>query len=408
MNAAHFTVCALVALASKLAAQHGWEISLADGTLLLAVRPSLETTAWAGDAPTAALLDFHGDSTFIAPRFTLGLDAALGSHWFLHTATRWDRGFDPGERSAGDLRLDELILRFRPLGDARLNLQLGRFPTVFGATANQQDFFDNPFLLAPLPYAQTIGIHSRLPGPLSPAAIAARASGNAPPVSQLDSQNWASVIWGSSYALGAAVTGSIDHFDYALELKNASLSSHPDSWTLDSGNFSDPTLTARLGYRPTAAWALGLSASKGAYLDESASQALPPGKDLADLQQTTLGLDLRWAHRDLILSGEVIASRFETLDAGDLECLAWFIQARWKAAPGAWLAGRFGQIHFNDARGPADVSTPWSPDVWRAEIAAGWQITPHILLKVHHSYTHTTDDDSAPEHLTGFGLGWQL
>jgi len=49
---------------------------------------------------------------------------------------------------------------------------------------------------------------------------------------------------------------------------------------------------------------------------------LPPGTDRGDLDQTSLGLDVRWAHHDWIISGEVVVSEFETLAAGDLRTAA--------------------------------------------------------------------------------------
>ena len=105
--------------------------------------------------------------------------------------------------------------------------------------------------------------------------------------------------------------GSTDFLDDAFEIKNAALSAHPDTWR--DMDFSDPTLTARLGYRPDAAWAFGLSASCGPWMEEDA-----PGLNRDDFVQSTLGLDARWAYHDLIISGEVVMSEFETPAAGDL------------------------------------------------------------------------------------------
>lgn len=392
-------------LASAALAQDGFQTASADGYFRFALRPSVEAVLWAGDLPAAALVDIT-DEPFLAPRLTLQLDAAAGDQFFLHATARWDRGFDAGNEPDGEFRFDELFLRYRPLGDERLALQAGKFPTVFGAWVQQHDFYDDPFLLAPLPYSQIIGVQERVPGALSPAAIAARAAGTALPISQLSKQNWASQLWGPVYATGISVSGSLEHFDYALEVKSSGLSSHADQWSEDAGDFSAPTLTARAGYRPDAAWAFGVSASRGSYLAAQAERLLPPGVDRSDLAQTTLGMDVRWAHHDWIVTGEVVASEYETLRAGDLRALGWFVSARWKAAPGFWLSGRFGQMFSNEVTTPAGGTVPWTPDVWRAECAAGWRLNPHTLLKANYAYTHS-DDDRAGEHLFGMGLGVQ-
>ena len=390
----------LSAAAVPVCAQDGFSFGSEGSPFQLNVRPSIEATLWAGDDPAPGLADLQGDDDFFAPRLSLAIDASAGSHWFFSANTRWDRGFDPGDHPDGDVRLDEIILRWRPFEDQRLNFQIGKFPTVFGAWPAQHDFFDDPFLLAPLPYSQIIGINTRNPVQVSPAAISARAAGTAPAFSTLSKDLWGSMIWGPSYTSGASVFGATEHLDYAVEVKNAALSSHPDSWP--DIDFNHPSLTARLGYRPDAAWSFGLSGSRGVWLENSA-----PGVDRGDLMQNTLGLDARWAHRNFIVSGEVVVSEFETPAAGDLRTSAWFLQARWKAAPGFWLAGRFGQIFANDATGAGGLDVPWQPDVWRAEFGAGWRMKPNMLLKAGYSYTDSGGDPAAGEHLFGAGFGWQ-
>ena len=364
-----------------------------DGLYRLEVNPSLQATYWAGDTPLPGLVDAPDDS-FLAPRLQLEASAALGSQLYFHINAGWDRGFDAGNEPDGEVRVDELFARWRFFDDERLSLQIGKFPTVFGAWVAQHDFFDDPFLLPPLAYGQVIGIQSRNAAAMSPEAIAARADGRAPAFSTLSKQNWASIIWGPSYASGIALSGSTSRWDYAFEVKNAALSSHVDDWTPDGELFGRPTLSTRVGFRPDAAWAFGGSGSHGAYLD--------------DLDQTTIGLDARWAHHHWIISGEVIASRFETFAAGNLDVLAWHLQARYKVAPGLWLAARGGQLLRDSATGPQGRQVDWSPAVWRGEIALGWHLSPNLLLKLDYSLTKTDGGFPAGEHLAGVGIGWKF
>ena len=382
--------------AAAACAQNGFPLAPANSPLRFDLRPSLEAVVWSGDTPSPALLDLTSEP-FFAPRFTLDLEAAAGEHWFLLATARWDRGFDAGAQPDGDVRLDETMLRWRVCDDQRLNFQIGKFPTVFGAWPAGQDFFDDPFLLAPLPYSQIVGINTRNPAANSPAAIAARDNGSAPAFSTLANDQWASIIWGPAMATGASVFGATEHLDYALEIKSAALAAHPAAWS--STDFSHPTVSARCGYRPDAAWACGVSASRGTWLEENVA-----GVDRSDCVQNTLGLDLRWAHHNLIVSSEIIFSEFETPAAGHLRAASGFLQARWKVSPGFWLATRFGQILTNDAAG--DVV--WQPDLWRAEIGTGWRISPNLLFKAGYSYTHADAGDDRGNHLLGTGIGWQF
>lgn len=381
-------------------AQDGWVITPEDAPFRLDLRPSLETVVWASDDPAPALFE-SDDPVFISPRLKLDVDGSTGERWYFHTSVCADRGFDPIADENGDVRVDEILLRWQAFDDPRLHLQIGRFPTAFGASQTGHDFFENPFLLAPLPYSQIIGVNTRNPAAISAAAIEARATGAAPPVSSLSKENWASMIWGPSYASGASVFGSTPRFDYAAEIKNSMLASHPDSW---AGNgFDDPSWTARLGYRPDAAWAFGVSGSRGPWLEDNV-----PGIDRGEFPQTALGFDARWAHRDLILTSELVLMEFRTPDAGSLRAASWFLGGRWKVSPGVWLATRFGRTVANEVEASDGTNVPWQPDVWRAELAAGWRVTPSVLLKVGYAFTQTDDGGDAGEQLAGMGVGWRF
>lgn len=383
--------------AALACAQDGIILGPEDGTFQIDIRPSLEAVIWSGDTPAPALLGYDDDA-FLAPRFSLDVDAAAGEHFTFHSTTRWDRGIDAGSTPDGELRIDEAFLRWRVFDDQRLNFQIGKYASFFGAWSGQHDFFDDPFLLAPLPYSQLIGV-----SPTSPASPlnTGGPGGRALPLSMRNKDQWASMAWGAGYGIGGGAFGSSEHFDYALEVKNSALSSHPDTW--QEVNFSHPTVTARVGYRPDATWAFGLSASRGAWPEVNAA-----GIDRDDLIQNSLGLDVRWARHDWIVSGEVMLTEFETARSGDLQAASWFVQARYKVSPGVWLAARIGQMLANEAVGPGGVPFAWQSDVWRAEIGGGWRIRPDVLLKAGYTFNHTEDDPVAGEHLWGTGIGWRF
>lgn len=391
--------------------QDGFTFSPEHSAFQVDIRPSVEAMLWAGDSPPAALLEYD-DNAFFAPRLSLGLDATAGEHLSFHSMTRWDRGFDAGSAPDGELRIDEAFLRWRVCDDQRLNFQIGKYASFFGTWSGQHDFYDDPFLLAPLPYSQIIGVSPFSPGnplntggpgggPGGPGGGGPGGPGGARPLSLQPKDQWSSMVWGPAYGIGAGAFGSTEHFDYAVEVKNSALSSHPEAW--EEFDFGHPTVTARLGYRPDAAWAFGLSASRGGW-----SQVNAAGVDRDDLVQNSLGFDARWARHDWILSGEMVLTQFETMSSGDLEAASWYLQARYKVRPGVWLAARIGQLIANDAVGPGGTDFAWQSDVWRAEIGGGWRIRPELLLKAGYTYTHTDDDPFAGEHLWGTGIGWKF
>lgn len=365
----------------------------------------LETTFWSTGNPPAALLQ-RGGETF-DPRLVLEFDGRYRDDWFFHTTARVDRGFDPASNGDFELRIDELFLRYSAWEGA-LDIQVGKFATVFGTWVNQHEYNDDPFLTPPLPYSQILGVSVNNPNTLSPTAISLSAQADSLRIFTTPKSTWASTIWGPSYGSGLSLSGQRSGFEYAVEVKNIGLSRRASQWDEGIEGFENPTFTGRIGHRPSASFSYGFSASRGPYLDPESERFLPRGIDIGDLPYTTLGADLSWSHRDLIVSGEIIASRYETLAIGDLHSLSYYGQVRWKFAPGLWIAGRWGQTFNNDARGLNGESIEWSPDLWRISGSLGWRVTPELLLKTEYNYTFINDSRVDGQNLFGLGANYRF
>src|SRR5207244_11524923 len=93
---------------------------------------------------------------------------------------------------------------------------------------------------------------------------------------------------GPSYASGFSISGKLGRFDYAVEMKNASLSSRPESWYVTENGFENPTFSGRVGFRPNEAWNLGFSASEGSYCRREAEPTVPPGRAMDDSREFAL------------------------------------------------------------------------------------------------------------------------
>ena len=316
-----------------------------------------------------------------------------GDEWLLHVLTRWDRGFEVGVRPDGDFRIDEAFLRWRPLGDGRLNVTLGKFATCFGNWVPRHGFWDDPFLMPPLPYDNLLAVNNRNAGSPSAAAIATRTTGK---------RVWVPMIWGPVYSTGVSLSGSTGLWDYAVEVKNASLVSQPDDWNPTEENGSHPTVTGRVGFRPDAAWSFGLSASHGNYLRHDAERTLPAGAERGDFTHCMIGADVRWSHHQFQVLGEVLASRSRMVTAGDLDALGYYVEGRWKVNGTLFLAARWAQ-QWNDDFAPAPSSSVrgYTREVWRATAAAGFRITENVLVKTEYSY----NGGDAKENAFAVGIG---
>ena len=338
--------------------------------------------------PPPGLIDSTIDSLF-NPRLTLFLDAQLGSQIYFFAQSRLDRGFDPSDRGA-QIRLDEYALRITPWDDGRFTLQVGKFATVVGTWVPRHLSWENPFVNGPLVYENVTPIQDKS-APASPLDF----------IRRFDNGKYESnpVVWGPSYASGVSVSGRLGQFDYAAEMKNASLSSRPQSWNFTASGLDQPSFDARLGFRPNQMWNFGLSAGDGAYFRREAEPTLPRGRDLDDYRELVLGQDASFAWHHLQLWAEFYEARFEVPRVGDADTFAYYFEAKYKFTPQLFGALRWNQQLFGKIGTGAGGSKRWSQDLGRIDIAAGYRFTSHAQLKLQYSFQKETSGPGDDNHL---------
>jgi hypothetical protein len=348
-----------------------------NGDVRARVSGTLDLEAYHFSGPAPGLIRTTSDDLF-NPRLSLFLDAQLGSAVYVFTQTRIDRGFDPSDHGA-QLRLDEYAVRVTPWQDGRFNLQVGQFSTVVGNWVERHLSWENPFITAPLPYENVTAIEDKTAlykyGYLSVGTPAGKYEYNP-------------VIWGPSYATGVSVAGRIGPFDYAAEVKNASLSSRPESWPITRMDFDHPTVSGRLGFRPNEMWTFGFSASDGPYFRPEAMPTLPFGRDIGDYHERVLGQDISFAWHHWQLWAEFYEARFEIPGFGDADTFAYYLEAKYKFTPQFFGAVRWNQQFFGDVTNIYGGTAPWGRDIWRADIAAGYRFTAQTQLKLQYSFQH--------------------
>lgn len=332
------------------------------------------------------------------PRLTLFLDGQLGSRVYVFAQARVDRGFDPSDRGAR-LRLDEYALRLTPWEDGRFNVQVGQFATVVGNWAARHGSWENPFITAPVPYENLTGIWDSKAVPTLTTLLR---WAHVPPFlagEYADKNLRNPIIWGPSYTTGASVFGRVGRFDYAAEIKNASLSSRPEDWSATETQWQHPTVSGRLGFRPNQMWNLGISGSVGSYLERRAAGTLAPGHQLGDYRQIVIGQDVSFAWHHLQIWAEFYETRFEIPTIGNADTFAYYVEAKYKFTPQLFGALRWNQQLFSTIDGER-----WGRDLWRMDAGLGYRFTPHTQLKLQYSLQH---EDAGPRDL-GHLLGVQF
>jgi hypothetical protein len=334
------------------------------------------------DQPPLGLIDTDRHFLF-NPRLSLFLDSQFGSSVYLFVQSRIDRGFDPSD-SGAQIRLDEYALRITPWDDGRFNLQVGKFSTVIGNWIGRHLSWDNPFITAPLPYENLTAV-SDVSAPIPYSYFMPG------PGSRYENNP---LIWGPSYATGASVAGRVGKFDYAAEIKNASLSSRPESWDATRIGLDHPVFSGRIGFRPDQSWNFGFSASNGPYFRPEAVPTFPSGRGLDDYRQLLLGQDISWARHHWQVWAEFYEVRFQVPHLGNADTFAYYIEGKYKFNPQLFAALRWNQQLFATLRDRMATGFSWAHDVWQVDAALGYRFTAHTQLKVQYSLQ---DADSAAQ-----------
>ena len=312
------------------------------------------------EQPAPGLIDSNIDTLF-NPRLTLFLDAQIGSQIYFFAQSRLDRGFDPSDHGA-QVRLDEYALRVTPWQDGRFTVQIGKFATVVGNWVPRHLSWDNPFINGPLVYENVTAIQDKY------AAFSPLEFIYSPYYEGKYAFN--PVIWGPSYASGISASGQLGKFDYAVEMKNASLSSRPESWYVTENGFENPTFSGRFGFRPN-----------------------------DDYREVVLGQDVSFAWHHLQLWAEFYEARFEVPRVGNADTFAYYIEAKYKFTPQLFGAIRWNQQLFSTISDGYGHNVNWSPDLGRIDIAAAYRFTPHMQLKLQYGFQHETSSPGDDNHL---------
>ena len=329
-----------------------------------------DTEAYYFERPAPGLADTTNRALF-NPRLSLFLDVQVGPSVYAFAQARLDRGFDPSDHGA-QLRLDEYALRYTPWEDGRLSVQVGKAAAVFGTWTGRHLSWDNPFVNPPLPYDNTT------------AAADQEVVENRRELGRFDAEEkyeYLPVVWSAAYTTGLTISGRRGKFDYAAEIKNAALSSRPESWDATRIGFDHPSLNARLAYRPSLAWTLGLSAGEGAYLRPEARPDLPSGRGIGDYRQYVLGQDVSFAVGRWQVWAEAMESRFELPRFGNLDTFSYYVEARYKFTPQLFGALRWNQQATADIPGQAA-----SRDSRRVDVAGTYRFTEHMQIKLQYSF----------------------
>jgi len=377
-----------------------------EGRVRLRLSGTLDLEAYSIDSPAPALV-YTAKHFLLNPRLTTYLDVKVDSYLYAFVQARVDRGFDPSDEGA-QIRLDEYAIRITPVQDEAFpRIEIGKFATVVGNWVRRHGSWENPFIDAPLPYENLVGLWDIM-APDSAATLLYWGHVPFDGVTRFgdgyyDKKFRLPIIWGPSYASGLSIGGELGKMHYAFEVKNAALASRPESWDLTRNSFSYPTFSGRVGFKPNVMWDFGISGSIGSYLHPEAAFSLPRGDSIGDYHEILIGQDVAFAWRHFQFWAEVFETRFEVPNVGNADLLSYYLEAKYKVTPQLFVAARWNQQLYGDVPFNGQ-DTRWGNDAWRVDLALGYRFSADLQLKVQCSFTHHDEDVQEGERLLGAQL----
>jgi hypothetical protein len=381
-----------------------------EGASALELSGTLDLEAYNVDKPAPALV-FTTNNFLLNSRLTVYLDGKFGSHLYWFVQARVDRGFDPSD--AG-VEFGSTSMRFE---SHRRSTR--RFPGFRQVSSRRPWATGHAAMTHGTTHLSTRPCHT----------MVCSASGTLEPPDSVetllfwghvpfdgvtkfgdgysDKRFQLPIIWGPNYASGLSLLGDLGKLQYAIEIKNAAVSSRPESWDLTSNNFAYPTFSGRVGFRPNVMWDFGISGSVGSYLQPEAAPTLPSGRSIGDYHQILIGHDVAFAWHHFQLWAEVFGTRFQVPNVGNADILSYYLEAKYKITPQLFVAARWNQQLYGNVPFKGG-STRWGDDAWRVDAGLGYRFSAYLQLKLQGSFTHYHYDIQQGERLLAAQLTFRF
>ena len=302
----------------------------------------------------------------------------------------------PSSRVAvlGQLRMENtdhpvpfaLYVRVRPWKDRAFDIQAGRIPTVFGAFARRSyATSDNPLIGYPLAYQYLTNLRADAIPATADDLLLMRGRGwlASYPVGSTTPDAGVPLISAYRWDTGVEAHGVWRAVDAAVAVTRGTLA-QPRVEDNNGGN----QVSARVGVTPVPGLILGVSASRGAFLDSALQDRYGSGGN--PFTQRALGVDAEYSIQYWLVRGEWVQSRW-TLPAiaapfitDPLTANAGYVEARYKFTPRLFGAARVDALTFSDIRGQrifGGLPASWDASVQRIEAGGGVYLQRNLTVR---------------------------
>jgi hypothetical protein len=287
-----------------------------------------------------------------------------------------------GSSSGGSWRVRPYaaFLRVRPWSRRPFDVQAGIIPPVFGSFSRLAYSRDNPLIGVPLVYQYLTS--------LSPDSVPASAD----ELLAMRGRGWRTGYGGTSRGAGLPLVDGLRN-QVGVEARvgdegtraEASAALTSGSASLPAGGYAQPwrQISGRVAVRPVMGLVLGLSASRGLFLDNAITGAYSSPAGV----QSAAGFDAEVSRGHWMVRTEGVFTRW-TLPptsapaiTGPLRAFGITAEARYRVCPGVDLAARIDHIGFSQISGTSE-SESWDAPVKRIEIGVAYSPLRRLTAKV--------------------------
>jgi hypothetical protein len=286
-------------------------------------------------------------------------------------------------------RVYALYLRVRPWKERTFDIQAGRIPPVFGAFAREGYGPERPLVGYPLAYQYLTSLRPDAVPASVDDLLAMRGRGwrNQYPIGSPAPANGVPLVDGDRWDTGIQVRVGSEPLEASAAVTQGTL-----SYPRVSDNNDGKQISGRLAWRPLIGLVVGVSGARGSFFSTVVQQAVGGASGNA---QTAWGLDLEYSRGYWLFRAEAVGSAWDVpvvrppLLHGPVRALGLEGEARYKFAPGLYVAARLDHLGFSTVEGSAGPMS-WDAPVWRVEGGVGYSVRRDLLFKL--VYQHNWRD----------------
>ena len=281
-----------------------------------------------------------------------------------------------------------LYVRLQPAPAKPLTINVGRIPPVFGGFARRDYGEVNPLIGLPLAYGYPSTMRPEI-APSRRELLLNRGGGWAvryPRATAAYGPQGVPLVSARRWDTGVSTEWNGDRLEAGVALSVGTL-----SYPLTEDNNGGKEISGRLGFKPTAAFSVGVSGARGEFVDEEYQDRLAEPERAETYRQQAFGIDAEYAIGHVVVRGEIVKSRWDTpFLNGDptlpLESLGTAIETRVALTPRWSFAVRGDRLGFSEVTTATGTAVTWDADVKRVEGALGYMVRRNVRLKASYQY----------------------